>query len=182
MKTAIPIGKNHELRWVYGKVEEAGKNMETKVTGSGGGGATFGGYGGNAPVRIQSHTVVHDQIFLTDENGREHSFQLKEMNVACRSGNELSVIEAVKIGKTTGHYVVVYNHTTNQVFSHKGQLNRVFRRNGWLVLAAMVACVFLGNFLSILYFGIILLPILWIWESTREVKRFLSETDFTQFK
>jgi len=61
--------------------------METKVSGSGGGGTTFRGTGGNSNVHITSKTVVHDQIFLEGLNCREYSFQLSDFNVACREGN-----------------------------------------------------------------------------------------------
>lgn len=181
MKTITAGGKQYELYWTYGRVEESGKNMETKVSGGGGGGATFGGYGGTAPVNIRSHTVVHDQIFLTDPKGNEHAFQLQGMNVACRSGNQLSVLWAVEAGQKKGPYIAVYNHTTSQSFFEKMALNKMFRRNGWYVLAAMAACLILGRFINLLYWGILLLPIAWIIEGTMAAKKFREETNFKEF-
>src|ERR1700749_2767716 len=92
-------GRTYELHHTTGTVQEAGKNMETRVSGSGGGGASFGGYGGTEPGNIRSQPIVHDQLFLIDSNGNEHAFQLQDFNLACRAGQEVSVIWAIKKGK-----------------------------------------------------------------------------------
>jgi len=182
MENSTTIGKDYNLQWTYGTVVETGKNMETKISGGGGGGATFGGYGASTATRIRSETIIHDQIFLVDENQQEHSFQLKHMNVACRNGNALSVFQAIKEGRNRGSYIIVYNHTTGQVFSHKGMLQMVFRRNGWLVLALMIAAVFLGSVGYLFYYLILILPVAWFLEGYITANKFLKETDFRQFK
>lgn len=181
MKNITAGGQQYNLYWVCGKVEETGKNLETRVSGGGGGGATFGGYGGTAPVSIQSTTVVHDQIFLTDNDGKEHSFQLQSMDVACRSGNQLSVLWAIKSGGKTGPYIAVHNHTTGQSFFDKKALNKMFCRNGWLVVAAIVVALFLGKISGLFYLVAFVLPIAWYIEGTMGAKKFREQTNFKEF-
>ncbi|MDB5120861.1 MAG: hypothetical protein JWN56_2079 [Sphingobacteriales bacterium] len=182
MKTITAGGKVYDLYCAKGHVEETGKNMETRVSGGGGGGATFGGYGATAPVSIQSHTVVHDQLFLTDKAGNEHSFQLQGFNVACRVGNELSVLWAVKRGNKTGDYIAVYNYTTGNVFYSKGTLEALFRRPALYMLGAMVLCIILGSFMSIFYYGIVLIPIAWFIEGYMGAKKFKNEINYNEFE
>lgn len=182
MKTITAAGKTYNLHWTYGTVEESGKNMETQVSGGGGGGATYGGYGGNTPVHISSRTVIHDQIFLVDEGG-EYSFQLQDMNVACRKGNKLSVIWAIQQGKKRGSYIVTYNHTTGKVFNDEKEQIKMFRRSGPLILLAMVLAGFMGyQLIGAFYILVVAIPIWWIAEGKRERKKFLSETNFNEFK
>lgn len=144
MKPIHAGGGEYALHYTTGTVEETGKNMETRVSGGGGGGATYGGYGGTAPVTIRSQTIVHDQLFVTDANGEEHSFQLQDFNVACRAGHKISVIWAIKKGKQTGKYIAVVNHTTNNNFYNEKALKNVFRFNIWYFLGGG----FLLGFLS----------------------------------
>lgn len=97
-----------QLDWFTGTVLSASQNMETRVTGGGG-----GGHGGHsAPVRISSTTVVHDQVFLVDRNGKERAFHLTGFSLASRETHKLSVFWVVKKGAETGDYVMVQNHTT----------------------------------------------------------------------
>ncbi len=102
----------YNLNWVTGKVVGQGKYATTAVSG-GGGGAT------NSPVTISSSTTIHNDIFLVDSNGKEHSFQLSDFNLACREGNQLTVIWAIRKGKKEGQYIVAINHTTSQQFFGK---------------------------------------------------------------
>ncbi len=127
-------GRIYALHYTTGVVQETGKNMETRVTGSGGGGATFGGYGGTAPVSIRSQTIVHDQLFVIDKDNGEHAFQLQDFNLACRTGQKVSVIWAIKNGKKTGKYIAVVNHSTQTHFYNEKALKNVFRLNLWLFL------------------------------------------------
>lgn len=183
MKTITTAGKTYNLYWTYGTVEESGKNMETQVSGGGGGGATYGGYGGNTPVHISSKTVIHDQIFLVDEEGFEHSFQLQDMNIACRKGNKLSVIWAIQQGKKKGPYIMAYNHTTGKVFNDEKEQIKMFRRNGPLILLAIVLAGFMGSQVAGgFYILVVAIPIWWVVEGNKARKKFLNETDFKSFK
>jgi hypothetical protein len=167
MKTIDIHGRHYTIYNATGKVEEAGKNLETRVHGGGGGGFTYGGTGGSAPVSISSTTVVHDQIFLTDKAGVEHSFQLQDFDVAVRKGNEISVIWAVKRGKPTGKYVAVLNNTTGQNYFNQKALKNVFRFNLLYFLAGgFVLGLIFGRSITAGTFGIVLGLLAWalIWD------------------
>ena len=127
MTNTITTGNGQYTIYTFtGKVLSSGKNMETKVHGGGGGGATYGGTGGSAPVRITSTTVVHDQIFLQDTGGKERALQLQDFNIACREGNILTALWMIKSGANEGPYVVMHNHTTDQTFYQEQKLRQIF--------------------------------------------------------
>lgn len=154
MKELEVGGRHYTVYTTKGIVNESGKNMETRVHGGGGGGYSYQGTGGSAPVSITSTTVVHDQIFLTDATGTEHSFQLQNFNVACREGNSISVVWAIKQGKKTGPYIVVVNHTTRQSYYNEKALKNVFRYNLWYFLGGGAAVGFvLGRGITGAIFG-----------------------------
>ncbi|MBS1597618.1 MAG: hypothetical protein JST75_05300 [Bacteroidetes bacterium] len=184
MRTISTSGKVYDLYWTTGQVVSAGKNMETRVHGGGGGGYSYQGTGSSAPITITSTTVVHDQIFLLDKSGREHSFQLQNFNVACREGNELTVSWAIKKGSKTGPYIVSFNRTTGQVYYNDGELKKIFRYPAWYPLIATLICFFIGSAIG---WGITLIAIIaiwsaWIYLGSKEVKRFKTETDFNELK
>ena len=181
MKTITAGGKEYELYCTTGKVAETGKNIETRISGGGGGGATFGGYGATAPVNIQSQTIVHDQVFLVDDKGMEHSYQLQGFNLACRSSNILSIIQSVKKGDKKGYYIAALNHTTGQAFYNKAALNSMFRRPVWMLLAGILACIILGSTFSILYLGIFVLPILWAVEGSMGASKFKNSLNIEEY-
>lgn len=123
-KNVVVNGTAYVLKSVTGKVLNATKSMETSVQGSvsGGGGRLREGSGKLKPVdlNLASTTIVHDQFFLEDEAGQEHSFQLQGFNIACREGNSLTVVAAFKPGQPRGPYVAVFNHSTqNRYFNEK---------------------------------------------------------------
>lgn len=142
MKSISLILKTIQLIPVTGTVLEASKNMETKVSGSGGGGGSFGGTGATRPVRITSKTTVHDQIFLKDVNGMEHSYQLTDFHLACREGNEISVIEAKKGNSQKGYPVGVANHSTNKIYTSASSLKKVGSPNVFLYVLAYIIILF----------------------------------------
>lgn len=125
MKKLEASGKIYNLYWINGIVVNQGKYATTHVSGSGGGSGQY-----QAPVNISSSTTVHNDIFLTDNSGKEHSIQLSGFDVACREGNELSVIWAIKEGLNTGPYIAVLNHTTSQYYENKTALAGMFRPEG----------------------------------------------------
>jgi hypothetical protein len=179
MKEIDISGRHYDLYSVKGKVNEAGKNMETKVSGGGGGGYSYKGTGGTAPISIKSTTVVHDQIFLTDNEGTEHSFQLQDFNVACRESNELSVIWAIKSGKKTGPYIVVLNHSTRKSFYHDKELKKIFRFNIWFFLGGgLVLGFILGHSMpwgiSGLLFGWLMWAVTWNGARLKQFKNEIS--------
>ena len=96
-----------------------------------------------------STTTVHDQIFLVDDMGKEHSFQLQDFNVACRDGNVLKVIWAVKKGKDKGDYIIMHSNTTGQAFFNTGAIRRMLRPSWIIPLALTVLFLAIGTGLTV---------------------------------
>jgi len=136
MKTIIVNGKSIELHAITGTVLSSNKHLETRVSSSGG--------GNNTSVSVTSRTIVHDQFFLQDSTGREHSFQLHGFDIACREGNTLSVILAIKDGKSQGLYVSVINHTTGKTSFNEDSLKRYATPNFWKLGGIFLAVAILG--------------------------------------
>ena len=139
MQTLTLNNKNYELQSTTGKVLSSGKNMETKVSGGGGGGYTNRGSGYTAPVSITSKTTVHDQFFLEDANGKEHAFQLSDFNLACRDGNILTVVAAINIKKDQGPYISVINHSTDKVYFDPIALKQICEPNKLIFVLILIA-------------------------------------------
>lgn len=117
MTQTIHLGKrNIAIHHFTGKVASSSKNMETKVHGGGGGGYSYQGTGGSAPVRISSTTVIHDQLFLIDKTGTEKALQLKDFDLACRESNIVSAVWGIVEGDNSGPYFAILNHTTHTEF------------------------------------------------------------------
>ena len=173
--------QTYELHWVTGKIEEAGKNLETKVSGGGGGGFTYRGTGGTAPVSIKSKTVVHDQIFITEDNGHEHSFQLQDFNIACRNGNRASVLWAIKPGRKSGPYIAVLNHSTGQAYYDNKGLQRIFRRPVVYLLILVVFFFFIGRGNHLFYWMIPVAIIYWLVEGIIAANRFRNNLDMKRY-
>jgi hypothetical protein len=180
MKTIATSGKEYSLYWNCGKVEGSSKNMETRVHGSGGG---SNGYGGTNAVNISSTTTVHDQLFIKDKNGKESSYQLQNFNLACREGNELSVIWAIKKGNKEGPYIVVHNRTTASTFFQEAELKKIFRYPVYYPLGVTILLLFLGGAIGygLAFTLIIALWIAWAYLGSKEVKKFKNETNFNEF-
>src|SRR5260370_26365019 len=136
----------YNLYWVTGKVVGQGKYATTTVSGGGGGGAY-------SRVTISSSTPIHNDIFLVDSNRQVHSFQLSNFNIACREGNQLTVICAIRKGKKEGLYIAVLNHTTSQKVFDSPALGKMFL--SWsgilfLILWFWILYSYTGIFWSIL--------------------------------
>jgi hypothetical protein len=120
-------GKPFELHSVTGRVAAATKQLETRVSGGGGGGFTNTGAGYTNPVHITSTTITHDQIFLVDENGNERALRLQNWNIACREGHELTAVWIIRKGKNSGPFVAIRNATVNETKYDDRELARINR-------------------------------------------------------
>ena len=155
----IKIGeKTYTLYSTTGTVLDSKKWNETQVSGSGGGGGGrvstdfLGNTSGNIrikPVKISSQTVVHDQLFLIDEQGQEHDFQLQNFNLACRKDNKLTVVFASEKGKNKGYDIIVYNHSTRKSFFNIPVLSLLHRPSIlWDSIYLAVVFIFIPKILS----------------------------------
>lgn len=110
--------KSYDILVFTGTVVGSDKHLETKISSTGGGGTTVGGFGTTNRVRVTSKTITHDDIFLQNEQGEEKAFKFKNFNISCREGHELTVISVIQKGKERGPHLAVVNHTTNEGFSN----------------------------------------------------------------
>lgn len=147
-------GHTYRLQSTTGKVLNASKNMETIVRGGGGGGATYKGTGGTAPVHISSTTIVHDQFFLEDTNGQEHSFQLSGFDLACREGNVLTVAWAIKQGRDKGPYVAITNHTTQKNYFNNDAIRSLCKPGILVYILAVLGTILLAFLLENAILGV----------------------------
>jgi hypothetical protein len=120
------FGTKYEVFVRAGTVDSTDTRSETETTGSisGGGGMTVGGTGANAPVsgQIESKTTRYQNIYLTDEDGREHPVELVDFLVPCREGQKLSLMFVKTGGKELGSYFHAYNHNTSKHYDHGAAL------------------------------------------------------------
>jgi hypothetical protein len=116
MKNLTINGRNYSLYNVTGKVVEASKMTQQEIKSIGGGPYSSG-------QQIKTFNTVKDQVFLIDNEGNEHSFQLVAMNIACRESNEITVtcVKQEKINNIV--YIAALNKTTNQMFFSQPQIN-----------------------------------------------------------
>ncbi|MGD8320991.1 MAG: hypothetical protein PVJ02_11060 [Gemmatimonadota bacterium] len=133
--------KTYEHHFFRGTVVGATKQLETKVSGGGGGGASYRGTGYSAPVNISSTTVTHDMVHLADEDGKELALRLQNWDLAARETHRLTAIWLVKKGKKGGPYVAIHNHTLDQTDYNEPALDKM-HRSLW-ILAASIAVLFL---------------------------------------
>jgi hypothetical protein len=123
--TEYPPGKKEfDLRWLMGVVAAESKGRETHVYGGGGGGYVHNGSGHVAPTYVSSSTTVHDTLFVIDSEGKEHSLQLRDFDLAVRPDHEVTIVLMTKPGDTNGHFVAVRNHSTRQTYFKDANISR----------------------------------------------------------
>jgi hypothetical protein len=186
MKTT-PIELRYKILWCVpgrhtvhfyattGTVLECTKRSETHVSGSGGGGVTYNGYGSNSNVRISSTTSVHDDLHLKTAVG-EQAFQLVNFNLAVRKDNRVTVLHAVRDGKKTGPYVAVVNHSNGQVFSKLDALAPLCRPAWWWSVATLPAVM-----TGFLFFVPAAMEIGRRMKGRSQAKKLLNQTDLGTF-
>ena len=159
MSTITIHNKEYRIYEVTGKILESNKQRELHVYGSGGGGATYNGTGGTAPVNIQSSTTIHDEFFLIDQYGQEHSIKLTNWDVSLREGHKIQVIWVISPNQERGPYVVLNNHNLKNITTQpqiiKSIAKKHYSKNFWLsILAAVVLSFILKSFVIFLILAI----------------------------
>lgn len=114
-----PAGR-FELSLLTGRALDANSRTETHVYGGGGGGGMNEG-----SVSISSTVTTHTNIFLVDENRREHAVSLVNFNIVFRPGHVLSLLGAFKDGAVNGRYIAAYNHNTQEIQFDQSALRKV---------------------------------------------------------
>ncbi|MEI9957377.1 MAG: hypothetical protein WDM90_14040 [Ferruginibacter sp.] len=112
-QTFVAEKSNYTIYYAKGKVAGKDKHLETIISGSGGGGGSYQGTGGTAPISISSRTVIHDKIFIEHENGKQTAVELTGWDIACLQGHELLAAWIIKNNEEKGPYVAIKNFTTD---------------------------------------------------------------------
>jgi len=136
---------NYVVHAITGEVTGSETRAETEVSGtvSGGGGFTVGGTGGSAPVRgsVESKTTRFQNIYLTDEGGKEHAIELVNFLVPCREGHKLTLLR-LQTGSRMGPYIHAFNHNTREhVENGDGASKAMFPKVILLAAVAVLAFV-----------------------------------------
>ena len=143
MKTMKINGNEFTFQSTTGKVLSTNKNLETKVSGHGGGGGSFRGTGFTNSVKIKSTTTIHDQLFIEDADGSEHSYQLQDFDISCREGNQITILAAFKDNAKSGRNFAVINHTTKKTFFSEHNLQKIAAPNIFIFIGIAIASLFI---------------------------------------
>lgn len=131
-------GKPYDRYHITGEVTGASKHLETQVSGGGGGGYSYQGTGSSYTAPVTSRTVTHDQIFVSNGDGKEHALRLQDWDVATRPGHRLTAVWLVRRGKSSGPYVAIRNHTTDDTQYNMDALSRLHRPALYYALAPLI--------------------------------------------
>lgn len=95
-----------------GEVVSSEKISETRVT-STGGVQVNGNDGDVTPVRISSVSIINHEIWVKTPDGIEHDVKLRGMDIPLRTGQEISLISALKKDGSPLH-TILQNHTASK--------------------------------------------------------------------
>jgi hypothetical protein len=152
-------GRQIQLHFITGTVVGTSKSHETQTAVSGGGGSASvsnsRAFGQRQqvrvnlePVQVTSSTVVHDQIFLRDEQEQEHVFNLQNLNVDCREGHSLTVVRATWSGNQAGRYVEVVNNSLSTTYQDSATIEGLCRPSS---IPYLLLCIVLLPLLVLSY-------------------------------
>jgi len=146
----VALGLDYQVLDRSGIVSHSEIRSETEVEGniSGGGGYTSGGTGFNTPVRgqIRSKTTRFQNIFLTDDDGVEHTIELQNFIIPCKPDHRLTLLLLITGDKDFGSYFSAYNHNTRTSYDYpKAVRMEMFPRKIFLI---SIVVVYLLAFLS----------------------------------
>lgn len=141
-----------QLYSTTGIVASTNTRSETEITGSGGGGVpnVHPGSSQSSPVHfnIESSTTRYQELFLIDEENKEHAYNFEDFMVPCREGNLLTVIWGIKQGKDRGPYFAAYNHDTQEI-SYDNDILGQYCRPRLLPLILYPTLIILGIILGV---------------------------------
>lgn len=142
----VALGLDYQVFDRSGIVSHSEIRSETEVEGniSGGGGYTSGGTGFNTPVsgHIRSKTTRFQNIFLTDDDGVEHTVELQDFTIPCKPDHRLSLLLLITGDNELGSYFSAYNHNTRTTHDNpKAVRTEMFPRKIFIISLAVVYTV-----------------------------------------
>lgn len=146
-KDVVLYGKTYTFCDFTGQLMDISKQRETHISGSGGGGATWDGYGTTAPINIQSSTTLHEDLYLMNDSGQEKHFKMRNWDITGRIGHTMQVVWVIAPRRKTGPYVAVYNHSLDMVHWANNQMHKLavahyfFQKWGSIAVVAVLAYI-----------------------------------------
>lgn len=134
------LGVGYEIYAHTGVVKHTDTRSETSVEGSYTGGTTTnlgGGVSVSQPGHgyVSSKTTNFQNIYLTDDEGNDHTVHLTDFLVACASGHKLTMYLMAKPGKDSGTYFKAVNVNTRERYDHgKGARSELFPWRSFLIV------------------------------------------------
>jgi hypothetical protein len=104
--TVVVDGKRVTIYYQTGRVTATRKQKETQIH------SNVQYHGNQAVHSTSSSTVDHHELFIEDATGREHAFNIVDMDFPVREGNTVSVVWIIPEGAERGPFVQVLNHNT----------------------------------------------------------------------
>jgi hypothetical protein len=149
-------GHKYNVHTFTGRLLDPTTRGETLVSGSSYvSGYVYEGTGSiSGGGRVTSRTIVHDQFFIEDAEGRQRAFQMQNLNLAVSENHIVSVIWAIRPSKKTGPYIAVRNHTTNTLTYHDAGIKLLTR--GRLIVHLFVCFCLLIAFFPLLVLAIVM--------------------------
>ena len=144
--TGSSLGLHYEIYDRTGMVDQSETRSETEVEGSVSGGGGFGGY--TAPVvgSTTSRTTRFQNIFLTDDEGKEHAVELTNFLVTCRPGQKLTMFLLTHGKHERGSYFKALNRNTRETFDHpKAIRSEMYPWRSFLIAMGVLVVLFFIN-------------------------------------
>jgi hypothetical protein len=138
--------KKYRLDSFTGRVTGMGKDFVMYTFGQNTIGAVHGKGKRWIPVSVETSTKSFNHIFLTGNDGTEHSFYLENFDIACREGHELTAIWAVKPGEERGPCIIVLNNTTKQAFFSGLEIAKMFNAPSLIYILIIT-----GSFINVYF-------------------------------
>jgi hypothetical protein len=125
--TVVVDGKPVTIYYQTGTVTATRKQKETQIR------SNVQYHGNQAVTSTSSSTVDHHELFITDASGREHAFNIIDMDFPVREGNTVSVVWIIPEGKESGPFVQVLNHSTGtSTYCPEGHLTPLFAKKAMM--------------------------------------------------
>lgn len=94
-----------------GRVVGEKKWSETRISSSGGGGYINQGSGFISAPQVSTRVSTRHEFWLQAPDGEERCVELNDSNTAVREGQILTAVWGARVGKESGPYLFVHNHT-----------------------------------------------------------------------
>lgn len=102
---------SHDFWTISGIVTKIKNWQETTVSGGGGSGFVFGGYGHFSSNPVRSSTDHFVEVWVRQDNGEENWFLLQNHDVKVKAGHHVTMICASQTGKKKVALCHLFNHS-----------------------------------------------------------------------